>query len=117
MTDFWETLAKLVTTSKISIDRPKGSQHPHYTDFIYPLDYGYLSDTSAMDGGGIDVWRGSKSEETLDAIVATVDLIKRDSEIKVLIACTADEQQTVLAIHNATSSQKGILITNPHASA
>ena len=73
--DFWQTLDKLVAESKIVIDRFKDSQHPKYPDLIYPLDYGYLEDTTAMDGGGIDIWIGSDGDD-VDAIICTVDLIK-----------------------------------------
>ena len=40
-----------------------------------------------MDGGGIDVWVGS-GDKKIDAIMCIVDLMKRDSEIKILIGCT-----------------------------
>ena len=53
--DFWTTLDQLVSDSEIVIDRPKGSAHPKYPDFIYKVDYGYLNNTSSMDGQGIDV--------------------------------------------------------------
>ena len=46
--DFWSALDSLVSNSTIIIDRPKGSIHPKYTDFIYEVDYGYLSDTSSL---------------------------------------------------------------------
>ena len=44
-----------------------------------------------MDGGGIDVWVGS-GEKTVDAIMCIVDMMKRDSEIKLLIGCTEEEK-------------------------
>ena len=56
---FWQTLDALVAKSEIIINRPKGSAHPYYANFIYPLDYGYLKGTAAMDGG-VDIWQGSK---------------------------------------------------------
>lgn len=40
-----------------------------------------------MDGAGIDVWVGS-DEKKVDAIMCIVDLMKKDSEIKILIGCT-----------------------------
>lgn len=43
-----------------------------------------------MDGSGIDVWVGS-GEKRIDAIICTIDLLKRDSEIKILIGCTEEE--------------------------
>lgn len=48
--EFWESLDKLVASSEIVIDRPKGTSHPNYPEFIYRIDYGYLKDTSSMDG-------------------------------------------------------------------
>lgn len=107
---FWQALEQLVANSEIVIDRPKGSVHPRYADFTYPLDYGYLKGTSSMDGDGIDVWRGSSPDGYIDAIICTVDLMKKDSEIKILIGCTEDEKQLVLGVHNNSEFMKGILI-------
>ncbi|MBO5525815.1 MAG: inorganic pyrophosphatase [Clostridia bacterium] len=107
--DFWEACDRLIENSEIVIDRPKGTAHPKYPDFIYRVDYGYLKDTSSMDGAGIDLWLGS-GERVLDAIICTVDLLKRDSEIKLLIGCSEEEKQIVLALHNDSAYMKGLLI-------
>ena len=104
--DFWSALDQLVSESKIIIDRPKGSRHPKYPDTIYPLDYGYLENTTAMDGGGIDIWKGTDGNY-IDAIICMVDLLKRDSEIKILIGCTEDEKQLAIPVNKY---MKGILI-------
>ncbi len=107
--EFWNALDELVNKSEIVIDRPKGSAHPKYPDFIYRVDYGYLRDTSSMDGAGIDVWVGS-GDKKIDAIMCIVDLKKRDSEIKILIGCTEEEKTEVYQTHNETQYMKGILI-------
>ncbi|MGN0387803.1 MAG: inorganic pyrophosphatase [Suilimivivens sp.] len=107
--DFWKALDSLVDNSEIIIDRPKGTAHPKYPDFIYKVDYGYLKNTSSMDGAGIDVWVGS-GDKQIDAIMCIVDLMKRDSEIKILIGCTEEEKQSVYKTHNETQYMKGILI-------
>lgn len=107
--DFWEALDSLVDNSEIVIDRPKGTAHPKYPDFIYKVNYGYLKNTSSMDGAGIDVWVGS-GDKKIDAIMCIVDLMKRDSEIKILIGCTEEEKQIVYETHNETQYMKGILI-------
>lgn len=39
--DFWKALDDLVKHSEIVIDRPKGTAHPKYPNFIYRVDYGY----------------------------------------------------------------------------
>ena len=107
--DFWNALDKLVESSEIVIDRPKGTAHPKYPDFIYRVDYGYLKNTSSMDGEGIDVWVGSNDKKA-DAIMCIIDLTKRDSEIKILIGCTEQEKLEVYTTHNETEYMKGILI-------
>ena len=108
--DFWIALDTLILSSSIIIDRPKGSAHPRYPDLIYPLDYGYLEDTNSMDGGGIDVWQGSEEGQNLDAIIVTVDLVKRDVEIKLLLRCAQEEKERILKFHNESEYMKAILI-------
>jgi inorganic pyrophosphatase len=99
--DFWESLDRLVSESRLVIDRPKGSQHPRYSDVIYPLDYGYLEGTTTLDGGGLDIWVGRMPQKSLTALVLTVDLLKRDIEIKLLLGCTQDEQGQILDFLNS----------------
>ncbi|MGL4736265.1 MAG: inorganic pyrophosphatase [Cellulosilyticaceae bacterium] len=107
---FWEALDQLVGESELIIDRPKGSAHPKYPDLIYQVDYGYLKNTTSMDNGGIDVWQGTLQNQVIDAMICTVDLMKRDSEIKILRGCTEEEKDIVYHMHNQTQSMKGILI-------
>ncbi len=106
---FWNAIDGLLAASEIVIDRPKGTKHPRY-DFIYEVDYGYLADTTSPDGAGIDVWRGSLAQSKCDAIICTVDLFKRDSEIKLLLGCTESEKETVMGFHNGSETMKGIMI-------
>ena len=107
---FWEAIDTLVSSGKIIIDRPKGSTHPYFPNIKYDLDYGYIKNTSSMDGGGIDVWLGSLSEKKVNAIICTVDLMKKDSEIKLLIGCTEEEINIVYDFHNDSEFMKGILV-------
>ena len=108
--DFWAAWDKLIGVSKIYIDRPKGTAHPKYPDCIYPVNYGYLESTNSMDGNGIDLWLGTDPSQQLDALICTVDLLKRDSEVKLLIGCTDLEKELILNFHNDSEFMKGILI-------
>jgi F420 biosynthesis protein FbiB-like protein len=101
--DFWRYLDQLVSESQIEIDRPKGSAHPAFPELIYPLDYGFLRNTTTVDGGGIDLFLGSRPEPLLDALALTVDLAKRDAEIKLLLGCTEAEKQIALDFLNGAS--------------
>jgi inorganic pyrophosphatase len=92
---FWHEIARLTQTNPIIIDRPKGSAHPRYLEYIYPLDYGYLENTTAGDGDGIDVWLGSLNTKMLTGILCTFDTLKRDMEIKILLGCTSRDLQLI----------------------
>jgi len=105
-TSFWHFMGKLLITDPIIIDRPKGTSHPRYKEMIYPLDYGYLENTTSSDGGGIDVWLGSlstvmnrNSTKTLTGILCTFDTLKRDAEIKLLIGCSTEDIQIIRDFH------------------
>jgi coenzyme F420-0:L-glutamate ligase / coenzyme F420-1:gamma-L-glutamate ligase len=107
--DFWSYLDSLVAQSELVIDRPRGSAHPRLPEVIYPLDYGYLAETSAMDGGGVDVWLGSLPDRRLDAVMLTVDLFKRDTELKLMLGCTPEEKQIALDF-TSQGSMRAVLI-------
>jgi len=108
--DFWKAIDTLISSGRIIIDRPKGSVHPRFPHIKYAVDYGYIDNTTSMDGDCIDVWRGSLPTLNVDAIICTIDLIKKDSEIKLLIGCTEEEMTAVYDFHNASEFMKGILI-------
>ena len=107
---FWETLERLLTESRIVIDRPKGQTHPRYPELIYPLDYGYLEGTTAGDGDGIDVWIGSREDKSLSGILCTFDTLKRDAEIKLLAGCSAQDVEVILHFND---SMRCLYIPNP----
>ena len=107
---FWEMLTRMVEESDIVIDRPKHTCHPVMTHIIYPVDYGYLHNTSSSDNEGIDIWVGSEPGKAVQGILCTVDSWKRDSEIKILYGCTEAEIQTIYEFTNARDGMKGILI-------
>lgn len=98
---FWTHVETLVMSSELVIDRPRGSVHPRHPTIVYPLDYGYLKGTSGGDGAGIDVWRGSLVAGSLDAVVCTVDLEKRDAEVKLLLGCTPVEKEVICEFHQS----------------
>jgi inorganic pyrophosphatase len=100
--EFWGSLDQLMREHALVIDRPKGSTHPRYPDSTYPVDYGYLEDTKSGDGHGIDVWRGTLPDTKVQAILVTVDMIKKDTEIKIVVGCTEKE---INRLHPYTESQ------------
>ncbi len=106
---FWQRADQLVAAHPIVIDRPGGSGHPRFLEIVYPFDYGYLDGTGAIDGDGVDCWRGSLSGIGVTGAIVTVDVVKADSEVKWLVGCTADEMERALATHR-TEWQLALLI-------
>jgi len=95
--EFWEYLQQLVDTSQIVLDRPKGSTHHRFPKDPYPVNYGFLSGTTSLDSGGVDIWVGSLGEKKVVGVTCTVDLLKRDTELKIIYDCTEDE---IISIYN-----------------
>jgi inorganic pyrophosphatase len=97
--DFFNSLQKLIDLSVIKIDRPKNSVHPRFPEVIYPFDHGYLEGTSASDGDAIDVWVGSMVGNNLSGVIAVCDLMKKDTELKLLIGCTEEDIKIIVKHH------------------
>jgi inorganic pyrophosphatase len=89
--EFIDYLQQLVDTSQIVIDRPKGSTHPRFPGKEYPVDYGYLQGTTSIDSSGVDMWVGSLGKQKIVGVLCTVDLLKRDTELKILLDCSDEE--------------------------
>ncbi len=115
--EFWDYLDKLVESSEVVVERSEGSTHPDFEEMVYPLNYGYLAGTTSSDGGGIDVWIGSKGSTTegdyhVDGVLCAIDLLKRDTEIKILLGCSEEEMVTITNfVHR--SSLGGLLLRRP----
>lgn len=107
---FWDLLDQLIQKAHVVVDRPKDSPHPDYPDAIYPLDYGYLAGTTSSDGAGIDVWIGAGGEKKAVGVICTVDLIKQDSEVKVLLGCSDQEMRDAVKFVNTSDNTSGLLI-------
>lgn len=108
--DFWTRFDRLLEANDIVIDRPRGTTHPRYSEVVYPLDYGYLIGVSGGDGNEIDVWRGSRIPSELVGVVCTVDTLKSDAEVKLLVGCTDDEIDVVDRFHNGNNYMSGIVV-------
>lgn len=100
MENLFSKLDKIVQVSKVFIDRPKGSKHPRYDNYIYPMDYGYLEGTQSQDGGGIDVWVGAGDKSYISGLLVIADALKKDSEIKILLGCNKQEMNLALNSSN-----------------
>ena len=111
---FWDHIDRLVADSRIVVDRPVGSRDPRFTDCVYPYDYGYLEGTDGGDGDGIDVWIGTRGDRRCVGAICTVDLGRRDAEVKLLLGCEPEEMAQILGAHNF-GGRGGLLVPRPGA--
>lgn len=102
---FWQKIDSLSLSTNVVINQQKGSRHPQYHNMLYPVDYGYLSDIET-----IKVFKGSNKRASVDAVMIVADILKRDLEVKLLWACTSEEELEILRFINQTDYQKGILV-------
>ena len=51
-----------------------------------------------------------EAAKRIDAIMCIVDLLKKDSEIEILIGCTEEKMKIVYETHNKTTIMKGALL-------
>lgn len=86
---------------KVIVDRPLGSKHPKYNNFIYPVNYGYIPNTLAGDGEEIDAYILGEDiplSEYEGQVIAIIHR-KNDNEDKLVVSkrsFTIDEIKTSL---------------------
>ncbi len=96
---FWLALDELVASHRLVIEYAQGTLDPAEPESIYPLDYGYLEGTTSSDGEGIDVWVGTLQTRRVTAVVCTVDRLKGDVEVKLLVGGTESEAEQIYSVH------------------
>ena len=93
--DFWADVDRLVQQHQVMVDRVANSAHPSSPQHLYPLDYGYLEGTRSNDGEGVDVWVGTLPVRQVMGVVCTVDGLKGEMEVKLLLGCTPADIATI----------------------
>jgi inorganic pyrophosphatase len=84
----WEHWERLITERGIEIDRPKGSHHPRYPGWRYPLDYGFIPGTVGGDAHEVDVFCGTADSGLNAAFAVRHDDIE---ELKLLWNASPEE--------------------------
>jgi GrpB-like predicted nucleotidyltransferase (UPF0157 family)/inorganic pyrophosphatase/8-oxo-dGTP pyrophosphatase MutT (NUDIX family) len=77
-----QTWALFNTIVTVTVDRPLGSRHPDYPDMIYPVNYGYIPDEIAPDGGGLDVYVLGVSAPVRGFTGRVVGIVYRENDVE-----------------------------------
>lgn len=107
---FWERLDNIYESCKMIIDRQRNSCHYKYSNLVYPVDYGYLIDSSGNEHTPIDIYKGSEHDKGVQAIVISADILKKDCEVKLIVGCSDDELNDIYTFTNQTQLQKSIIL-------
>ncbi len=107
---FWQKIDTLLFSSPLEIFHKKGESHPEYAHFIFPVDVGMLQETSSQKSDGIFAFKGTKESSGCNAVVVSVDILKKELEVKLLIDCTEEEEEEILKFLNQADLQKAILL-------
>lgn len=59
------------------------------------MDCGYLEDARAVDGADVNRFIGSPDSKRVTGAMCTIDIIKKDCELKILIGCTQAEMDLI----------------------
>lgn len=97
---------------KVIIDRPFGSKHPKY-DFVYEANYGYVPETVAPDGEGLDAYVLGVIEpvESYSGIcIAIIHRLDDDDDKLVVVPKTCDRMSDE-EIRKATDFQERFFIS------
>ncbi len=86
----WDGWEALIAQNGLTIDRPYRSRHPDFADIIYPMNYGYVNNTTSTDGHEVDIFVGS-ADNGLVGLLMTTDYGRGDREVKLLFDCTPEE--------------------------
>ncbi|NLC96682.1 MAG: Inorganic pyrophosphatase [Erysipelotrichaceae bacterium] len=108
---FWQKMDTLFLSTELKVTRQKGERHPIYNNLIYPVDYCHLEGTSGnSESGLICVYKGSIDTNRIDAVVVSVDILKKDMDTKLISGCSEIEEAAVLRFLNQTDFQKTIIV-------
>lgn len=108
------------TTIKVEVHRPLGSSHPKY-EFIYPINYGFLPDTTGADGKEINAYVLGVDEPVTEFYGKCIAVIHRtdDNDDKLIVVPKLLEDMSDADIRELTDFQErhysSVIIRDPEA--
>ena len=67
---------------RVTVDRKLGSRHPEHKDLIYPVNYGFISGTTAPDGEAQDAYILGISEPVDTFVGKVIAIIHRKNDVE-----------------------------------
>lgn len=93
--------------ANLVIDRPIGSTHPKYENFVYPLNYGFIPDVYGGDGEELDVYLMGLDVPVKEYKAKIVAIVHRYNDVEdKLVAAPEDMHYTKSEIEDAVRFQE-----------
>lgn len=93
--------------ANLVIDRPIGSAHPKYEDFVYPLNYGFIPDVYGGDGEELDVYLMGLDVPVKEYKAKIIAIVHRYNDVEdKLVAAPEDMYFTKSEIEDAVRFQE-----------
>lgn len=100
-----ENLEKMIgKKTKIYIDRPIGSRHPNNQDIIYPLNYGYIKEVTAVDNEYQDAYLLGVDDKVKEYEGIIYAIIERENDY--------EDKLVIVPLHKEYSIEEIKKITN-----
>lgn len=90
---------------KVKIDRPLGSKHPEY-DYVYPVNYGFVPNTTGMDGEEIDAYILGIEEPLEEFTGRVIGILRRTNDDDDKLIVTDGRRFTEAEIRTMTHFQE-----------
>ena len=103
-----EKLKQLINQEiTIYIDRPTGSIHPIHSDIIYPLNYGYIKELTALDNEYQDAYLLGVNYPVKEYQGKVIAVIERENDVEdKLVICPIDKDYTIEEIRKLVNFQE-----------
>lgn len=108
---FWQKVDTLIMSNNVNITKHAGDSHDSIPGLIYPVDFGYVQDTTGTGNRMIEAYQGSANNQKLvEAMIVSCNILDKDIEVKLLINCDEEEISKIVKFLNSTDFQKALLI-------
>ena len=78
-------------TINIKIDRPIGSIHPKYPEFVYPVNYGYIPNVFSGDGEELDVYLLGVDVPVKEYTARIIGIVHRHDDVEDKLVAAPEE--------------------------
>ena len=93
-------------TVDVVVDRPMGTSHPRFPEFVYPINYGYIPGTMAPDGLPIDAYVLGADCPLTRCAATVIAVIRRRDDVEDKLVTSLSGEWSKASISDSTAFQE-----------